>query len=157
MRRLSVPRRISSVNSSEPGSGPSFSSGPSSPGARTHHAALRSCPCSRTSSALPLSKRNRTAEPLARVFFGGSSMSSRPACDRWTSTRTPSSSSNTRYLARRPTDRTVWPTIESAAGTTVFSAAKPRGSTPVISAPPIATSSRSASACISGSSGTHPG
>ena len=122
-----------SANSSESGSGPSRSSGPSSPGASTHHAALRSCPCSRTSSARPLSKRIRTAapfglRPLRRLLdvepAGLGEVQQRPRRRRRARR---SGTSPRRPTARRCGARRATP----APGTTVFSAEKPSGSTPV--------------------------
>ena len=106
---------MNSAKASLPTSGPSPARGPSSPGASTHHDALRCVPYSRTSTARvdgvspAVVNVKRATAPRGFVFFGGSSMSSRPACDRWSTIRLPSSKSQTRYLARRPTARTRWP------------------------------------------------
>ena len=78
-RRVSVPVRSSSANSSDSASGPSPTSGPSSPGASTHHPALRSVPNSLTSTDGRSSNRRRTTPTLGRVALGGSSRSTRPA------------------------------------------------------------------------------
>src|SRR6266511_1584252 len=153
-RRRSSPCRISWANSSESGSGPSPSTGPTSPSPTTHHPALRSVPCSRTSRATSLSKRRRTTPPLPpRVVFGGSSTSRRPACDRCTKMRGPPKSRIT-YLPRRPVRSRVRPTRDSGGGSKVLSPENPIGWTAARAAPPTRCSSRSASACIWGSSGT---
>ncbi len=106
---------MNSANSSLPGSGPSPASGPSSPGASIHHDALRWVPYSRTSTATDdglsptVVKVKRATAPRGLVFFGGSSTSSRPAWERWSTIRVPSSNPHMRYLARRPTERSVCP------------------------------------------------
>ena len=153
-----------SANASLSGSGPSFSSGPSSPGASTHQPALRSVPCSRTSSPMVSASEssewrgsvNRilTTEPFGRVRFGGSSMSRRPACDRCTSIRPAPPSSKTRYLPRRPTPETVAPMSDSGGGANVFSPEKPSGSNASTTVPASFSESRSDNACIWGISGT---
>ena len=51
------------------------------------------------------SSRNRTTAPRGFVVLGGASTSTRPPCDRWTSTRRPSSSSITTYFPRLVTGR----------------------------------------------------
>ena len=63
----------------------------------------------------------RTTAPRGFVRFGGASTSTRPPCDRWTSTRSPPSSSNTRYLPRRDTRSIRWPTASAGRGANVFS------------------------------------
>ena len=74
------------------------SSGPSSPAASTHHAALRSVPNSRSSNAGPSAIRMRTTAPRGFVRLGGSSMSRRPACDRWIIKRPAAPNSTIKYL-----------------------------------------------------------
>ncbi len=145
----------SAANASESGSGPSFCSGPSSPGASTHQPALRSVPNSFTSTEGRSANRNRTTDPLGFVCFGGSSTSMRPPWERWTSSLGPPNS-KTRYLPRRPTRSSVTPPSDSGAGTTVFSAENCSGTAPANAEPPTAAVSRSASACTSGSSGMTP-
>ncbi len=53
---------------------------------------------------------------LGFVFFGGVSMSSRPAWDRWRTMRFPSSKCQTRYLARRVTAVRVAPLRSAGEG-----------------------------------------
>src|SRR2546421_494639 len=153
-RRRSSPCRISSANSSESGSGPRPSTGPTSPSPTTHQPALRSVPYSRTRSATSLSNRSRTTPPLPpRVVFGGCSTSSRPACERCTNTRGPPKS-RIRYLPRRPVPTSVRPTSVSGGGSNVFRPENPMSCTSARAAPPTRSSSRSDNACIWGSSGT---
>src|SRR5918996_5712045 len=152
-RRPSSPSTTNRSNSLESASGPSFSRGPSSPSASTHHPALRSRPNSFTNTDGRPSYRNRTTAPRGFVVFGGSSISTRPPCDRCTNTRGPPSS-NATYLPRRPTPVTDRPTSSDARGVTVFSEENWRTSAAWKVEPPTASASRSASACTSGSSGT---
>src|ERR671918_1810053 len=152
-RRPSSPSRTNRSNSLESASGPSFSRGPSSLSASTHHPALRSRPNSFTNTDGRPSNRNRTTAPRGFVVFGGFSISARPPCDRCTSTRGPPSS-NATYLPRRPTPVTDLPTSSDARGVTVFSEENCRTSAAWNVEPRTASASRSASACTSGSSGT---
>src|SRR5919106_2819526 len=152
-RRPSSPSTTNRSNSLESASGPSFSSGPSSPSPSTHHPALRSRPNSFTNTEGRPSNRNRTTPPRGLVVFGGFSISARPPCDRCTSTRGPPSS-NATYLPRRPTPVTDRPTSSDARGVTVFSEENCRTSAAWNVEPRTASASRSASACTSGSSGT---
>ena len=125
-RRRSSPWRMSSANSSESGSGPRRSSGPSSPGASTHHAALRSWPYSRTSTAGAFGEAEPHHRALGRVssWAAPRGRAARPArggsgCD------PTSPKSRIRYLPAGRPARPVAPTNDSGAGTTVFSAEKP--------------------------------
>ena len=81
-------------------------------GRRRPGRAPTSRPCARcrtraASTARSSEKRQRTTEPFGFVFFGGCSKSTRPACERWNTTRRSGSLSNCRitYFARRPTPR----------------------------------------------------
>ena len=69
-----------------------------------------------SSPASPWPKTKRATEPRGLVFLGGSSMSRRPAWERWSTIRLPPSNSHTRYLARRPTERSRRPFSESGDG-----------------------------------------
>ena len=119
--RLESLVRMNAANSSLPGSGPSPASGPSSPGGSTHHDALRWVPCSRTSTATvagsspAVVKVNRATEPRGLVFLGGSSMSRRPACDRCSTIRLPSSNVPDQVLGPAP-DRDEPPALERVGG-----------------------------------------
>src|SRR3954449_10998760 len=80
--------------------GPSFASGPSSPGASTHHPAFRCLPNSFTRIDGRSSIRNRTTAPRGFVALGGASTSIRPPCDRCTRIRLPSRRLNSTYFPR---------------------------------------------------------
>src|SRR5207302_10431923 len=148
----SSPSSTNVSNSSENGSGPSFSSGPGSPARRTHHPALRSVPNSFRRTEGRSRNEKRTTAPRGFVVFGGSSRSTRPPCDRCASTRSPGNS-KTRYFPRRVTRSSTSPVKVSGGGSKVFSAENCSGLASPNSAPASAASSRSASACTSGSSG----
>src|SRR5581483_6292585 len=154
-RRPSVASSTSRRKAGASGSGPSAESGPSSPPASTHQPALRSRPNSFTRTEGRPSNRSRTTAPLGRVVLGGSSRSTRPPCERWTRIRGPDRST-TRNLPRRPTPRTCAPVRSEARGLTVLSEENWSGSARPNREPRRAGSSRSASACTSGSSGTRP-
>ena len=134
-------------------SGPSFASGPSSPGASTHQPALRCLPNSFTRIDGRSSSRKRTTAPRGLVVFGGASTSTRPPCDRCTSTRRPSSSSTTTYFPRLDTRRPPRPADPAARGVTVFNDENCRTSAPRHVPPPPPRADRSAEARTSGSSG----
>ena len=148
-----MPVRNISANSSDIASGPNPTIGPSSPGASTHHPALRSVPNSLTSTDGRSTNRSRTTPTLGRVVFGGSSRSTRPPWDRCIATRAPPSNSNTTNLPRRPTRSSRTPTSDSGATANVFSPENCNGVAASRATPATAASSRSASACTSGNSG----
>ena len=65
-----------------------------------------------------------------RAASGGASTSTRPPCDRWTSRRSPPSSSITTYLPRRTTRSICRPSASSGRGANVFSDENWSGSRP---------------------------
>ena len=116
----------------------------------------RPCAPSRTPSRARWAGRALgTAAPAPRGFvdFGGASTSTRPPCERCTSIRRPSSSSNTRYFPRRVTRSIERPSASAGCGANVFSDENCSRSSASSVAPASTSSSRSASACTSGISG----
>src|SRR3954469_19751457 len=155
-RRLSVAAVINASASALSASGPSLASGPSSPGASTHQPALRCFPNSLTRIDGRSSMRKRTTAPRGFVALGGASTSTRPPCERCSSTRRPPPSSITTYFPTLATRSIAAPGRSVARGTTVFNDENCSTSAPR-SLPPAATScNRSPSARTSGSSGRGP-
>src|SRR3954453_14883341 len=152
-RRLSGAVRNSSSAPTVSTSGPSFASGPSSPGASTHHPAFRCLPNSFTRIDGRSSVRNRTPAARGFVALGGASTSIRPPCDRCTRIRLPSRRLNSTYFPRLVTCAIAAPGRSLARGVTVLSDENCRRSAPRSVPPAVTSSSRSASARISGSSG----
>src|SRR5918998_1411876 len=142
-----------SANSSERASGPRRARGPSSPGGSTHQLAFRWVPCSLTRIDARPSKTSRTTAPFGRVRLGGCSTSTRPPCERCTSSLGPAKL-NTRNFPRLVTPWSTDPTRDSGRGSKVLRAENPSASTRFSGAPARSSCSRSERACISGSSGT---
>src|SRR5581483_4378145 len=149
-RRIVWTRRGSSLSRSSASPSGESTSGPSL--ASAHQPALRSVPYSLTRTAGAPSNRRRTTAPFGLVTFGGSSMSTRPPWDRWTSSRGPPNS-KIRYFPRRPTPSSRSPMRLSGGGTTVFRPENESGTAPAKGRPATAAAIRSPSAVISGSSG----
>ena len=96
----------------------------------------------------------RATDPRGRVFFGGTSVSTRPACERCRTIRCPPENTHTRYLARRVIDdhRLAVELLDrrrerlERGEAEQFDLLRAR--------PSVKMARRSARACISGSSGT---